>query len=156
MPHIMNRTYFTYLPLQYHIFHIIHMYHQKHIPHIYHILHIYGSFRGKNDCLVPLPPYLAGILQCLRLGRNKNMPPKVRAVDMRHVLLVLPFLLGALLDSAVLREHNRKDLLRPVHDPSTELVGINILFIQWCMLYRRRYPPNDKEDIKELATLGDR
>ncbi len=42
--------------------------------------------------------------------------------------------------------------LRPVHDPPTELVGIKILF----MLYRRRYIPKDKEDVKELATLGDR
>ena len=72
------------------------------------------------------------------------------------VLLVLPFLLDGLLDPAVLQEHNRKYPLRPVHDPSTELVGITILFIQWYMLYRRRYPPKDKEDVKELATLGDR
>ncbi len=115
---------------------------KKHIPHIYHILHIYGSFRGKDDCLVPLTAYLAGIFQYLR--RNKKLPPKVRAVDMRHVLLVLPFLLDGLLDPAVLEE------------PSTELLGITILFIQWYMLYRRRYPPKDKEDVKELATLGDR
>ena len=93
--------------------------------HIYHILHIYGSFWGKNDCLVPLTPYLAGIFQYLR--RNKKLLPRVRAVDMRHVLLVLPFFLEGLLDPAVLEEHNRKYPLRPVHDPSTELVGITIL-----------------------------
>jgi hypothetical protein len=125
----------------------------KHISHIYHILHIYGSFRGKNDGLVPLTPYLAGIFQYLR--KNKKLPPRVCAVDMQHVLLVLPFLLDGLLDPAVLEEHNRKHPLRPVHDPSTELVGITILFIQWYMLYGRRYPPKDKEDVKELATLGD-
>jgi hypothetical protein len=139
---MMNMTYVT-------IFCILYIF-----LHIYHILHIYCSFRGKNDCLVPLTPYLAGIFQYLR--RNKKLPPKVRAVDMRHVLLVLPFLLDGLLDPAVLEEHNRKHPLRPVHDPSTELVGITILFIQWYMLYRRRYPPKDKEDVKELATLGDR
>ena len=77
-------------------------------------------------------------------------------MDMRHVLLVLPFLLDGLLDPAVLEEHNRKYLLRPVHDPSTELVGITILFLQWYMLYCRRYTPKDTEDVKELATLGDR
>ena len=77
-------------------------------------------------------------------------------MDMRHVLLVLPFLLDGLLDPAVLEEHNRKHPLRPVRDPSAELVGITILFIQWYMLYRRRYPPKDKEDVKELAFLGDR
>ena len=131
-----------------HILHIVNIY------HIYLIVHICCSFRGKHDCLVPLTPYLAGIFQYLR--KNKKLPPRVRAVDMRHVLLVLPFLLDGLLDPAVLEEHNRKHPLRPVHDPSTELVGITILFIQWYMLYRRRYPPKDKEDVKELATLGDR
>ena len=115
---------------------------------------MYGSFRGKNDCLVPLTPYMACIFQYLR--KNKRLPPKIRAVDMRHVLLVLPFLLDGLLDPVVLEDHNRKHPLRPVHDPSTELVGITILFIQWYMLYRRRYPPKDKEDVKELATLGDK
>jgi hypothetical protein len=75
-------------------------------------------------------------------------------VDMRHVLLVLPFLLDGLLEPAVLEEHNSKHPLRPVHNPSTELVGITFLFIQWYMLYRRRYTPKDKEDVKELATLG--
>ncbi len=69
----------------------------KHISHTYHILHIYDSFRGKNDHLVPLTPYLAGIFQYLR--KNKKLPPRVRAVDMRHVLMVLPFLLDGQLDS---------------------------------------------------------
>ena len=132
----------------------MHVKHIVQIYHIYHILHICCSFRGKHDCLVPLTPYLAGIFQYLR--KNKKLPPRVRAVDMRHVLLVLPFLLDGLLDPAVLEEHNRKYPLRPVHYPSTELVGITILFIQWYMLYRRRYPPKDKEDVKELATLSDR
>jgi hypothetical protein len=77
----------------------------KLISHIYHILHIYCSFWDKNDCLVPLTSYLAGIFQYLQ--RNKKLPPRVRAVDMLHVLLVLPFLLDGLLDPAVLEEHNR-------------------------------------------------
>ncbi len=76
-------------------------------------------------------------------------------MDMRHVLLVLPFLLDGQLDPLVLEEH-RKHALQPVHDPFTELVGITILFIQWYMLYRRLYPPKDKEDVKKIRTLGDR
>ena len=124
------------------------------LSYLPYFAYLFCSFRGKHDCLVPLTPYLAGIFQYLR--KNKKLPPRVRAVDMRHVLLVLPFLLDGLLDPAVLEEHNRKHPLRPVHDPSTELVGITILFIQWYMLYRRRYPPKDKEDVKELAALGDR
>ncbi len=47
--------------------------------------------RGLNDVLVPVTPYLAGIFQHLR--KHKKQPPRVRAVDMRHILLLLPFLL---------------------------------------------------------------
>ncbi len=59
----------------------------------------------------------------------------VRTVDLRHVLLVLPFIMDGLLDDAVLAEHNRTHTLtlRPVFDPSCELVGITVLFIQWYM-----------------------
>jgi hypothetical protein len=73
---------------------------------------------------MPLTPYLAGIFQYLRM--NRKLPPSVRgglrAVEMRHVLLVLPFLLDGLLDPTVLEEQEHP--LRPVHDASTELVGI--------------------------------
>ena len=72
---------------------------------IFCIFSDYFSLWGKRDDLVPLPPYLAGIFQHLR--RNKSLPHKVRAVDKRHVFLVLPFLLNGLLEDVVLG-HNRK------------------------------------------------
>ena len=120
----------------------------------WHILHI-CSLRGKNDCLVPVTPYLAGVFNYLRLHRK--IPPRVRAMDMRHILrlLLLPFLLDGLLADEVL-EHNRLHPLNPALDPSDELVGITLTFIQWYNLYRRRYPPKDEVDIQDLATLGDR
>ena len=111
------------------------------------------SLRGKNDCLVPVTPYLAGVFNYLRLHRK--IPPRVRAMDMRHILLLLPFLLDGLLADEVL-EHNRLHPLNPALDPSDELVGITLTFIQWYNLYRRRYPPKDEVDIQDLATLGDR
>jgi hypothetical protein len=107
--------------------------------------------RGKNDVLVPVTPYLAGIFQHLR--KNKKLPPRVRAVDMRHILLLLPFLLDGLLEDVV-QEHNQNFPLRPVHDPSKELIEITMLFIRWYMLYRRRFPPKDEVDIKEMIALG--
>ena len=74
---------------------------------------------------------------------------------MRHVLLLLPFLLDGLLMDVVL-EHNRAHPLKPVFDPSHELIGITLLFIQWFHLYRRRYPPKDEVDLQTLTTLGAR
>jgi hypothetical protein len=57
------------------------------------------------------------------LRKNICLPPRVRAVDMRHVLLVLPFLMHDLLVDEV-AEHNSR---LPAHshghvvDPSAEL-----------------------------------
>jgi hypothetical protein len=122
-----------------------------HILHIYHILHMYDSFRGKHDCLVPVTPYLSGVFNYLRL--NGKIPPKVRAVDMRHILILLPFLLDGLLADEV-REHNRCHPLNLVVDPSSELIGITLVLLQWYNLYRRRYPPKDEVDIQDLTALG--
>ncbi len=89
---------------------------------IYAIFDIFGSrLRGKHDVLVPVTPYLAGIFQYLR--KNKKLPPVVRAVDMRHILLLHPFLMNGLL-ADVVQEHNRNYPLRPVYDPSKELIEL--------------------------------
>ncbi len=106
----------------------------------WHILHSY-SFRWKHDCVVPVTPYLAGVFNYLRL--HIKIPPKVRAIDMRHILLLLPLFLDGLLADEVL-EHNRLHPLNPALDPSSELIGITLIFIQWYNLYRRRCPPKDE------------
>ena len=120
---------------------------------IFYIFCIYDSFQGKHDCLVPVTPYLAGVFEYLRL--NRKIPPKVRAIDMRHILLLLPFLLDGLMDEEV-HEHNQAHPSNPILDPSNELIGITMLFIQWYNLYRRRYPPKDEVDIQHLTVLGER
>ena len=74
---------------------------------------------------------------------------------MRHVLLLLPFLLDGLLADEVLK-HNRAHPLNPVLDPSTELMGVTMVLIQWYNLYSRRYPPKDEVDIQDLTALGER
>ena len=102
---------------------------------------------------MPVTPYLAGVFNYLRL--NKKIPPRVRAIDMRHILLLLPFLLDGLLADEVL-EHNRSHPLNPVLDPSSELIEITILFIEWYNLYRRRFPPKDQVDVQHLTSLGER
>ena len=57
------------------------------------------SFRGIHDTLVPITPYLAELFESLRVDGVR--PPRIRASDMRHVLLVLPFLLHDLLKDEV-------------------------------------------------------
>ena len=74
-------------------------------------------------------------------------------MDMRHILLLLPFLLHNLLQEEV-DEYNSENPFDPVFDPSNECIGIVLLLLEWYQLYRRRYPPKDEIDIQELQTLS--
>jgi hypothetical protein len=107
--------------------------------------------RGRIDILVPVTPYLAGIFQ--HLQKNKKLSPRVQAVDMLRILLLLQFILDGLLEDVV-QEQNRNFPLLPVYDPSKELIEITMLFIQWYMLYHRRFPPKDEVDVKKMIALG--
>jgi hypothetical protein len=112
------------------------------------------SFRGIHDCLVPVTPYLGGIFKNLR--SKGKLPPKVRAMDMRHILIILPFLLEELLTDEV-EEHNAANqFIHRVVDPSSKMVDITIMLLSWYHLYRRKIPAKDEEDIKNLSKLGDR
>mmetsp|Transcript_60584 Transcript_60584/g.126841 ORF Transcript_60584/g.126841 Transcript_60584/m.126841 type:complete len:133 (+) Transcript_60584:57-455(+) len=42
----------------------------------------------------------------------------------------------------------------PIVDPSDECIGTVLLFIDWYLLFRRRYPPKDEIDIQDLQVLG--
>jgi hypothetical protein len=104
-----------------------------------------------HDCLVPVTPWLANIFESLRT--TGKIPGKVRAVDVRHILLLLPFLLPNLLQEEV-EEYNRNNPFDPISDPSDECIGIVLLFLSWYNLYRRRYPPKDELDIADFQALS--
>jgi hypothetical protein len=104
-----------------------------------------------HDCLAPVTPWLANVFDCLRT--TKKIPGKVRAMDMRHILLLLPFLLPDLLKEEV-EEYNQSNVFEPISDPSDECIGIVLLFLSWYNLYRRRYPPKDELDIIAFQKLS--
>jgi hypothetical protein len=110
--------------------------------------------RGIHDCLVPITPYLGGVFQALRITGTGKLPPKVRAVDMRHILLLLPFLLDNLMHDEV-AAYNLKNPFQPIHDPAKELVSMVLLLLSWYRLYRRQMPSKDEEDIATLKVLGE-
>ena len=109
------------------------------------------SFRGMHDCLVPLTAWLGTIFESIR--KTSKISGRVRAVDMRNILLVLPFLLHNLLQEEV-EEYNRNNPFDPIVDPSDECIGIVLLFIDFYHLFRRRYPPKDEVDIQDLQVLS--
>ena len=106
-----------------------------------------------HDVLVPITQYLADLFESLRSTGKR--PVRVRATDMRHVLLVLPFLLHDLLADEVaafnLRYHNSP----PVVDPSAELIEITLQLLSWYHLLRRRTPGKTDRDISDLRTMAE-
>ena len=112
------------------------------------------SFRlsGRHECLVPVTPWCAGVFEYIL--DNSKPPCKVRASDMRHILLVLPFLLHDLVRPEV-EEYNRLNPAEePLVDPSSDCIDVTLLLLTWYRLFRRCDPPKDEEDINELQELA--
>ena len=95
--------------------------------------------------------WIGTIFESIR--KTGRTPGRVRAVDMRNLLLLLPFLLHNLLEEEV-AEYNSTNFFDPIVDPSNECIGIVLLFIDWYMLYRRRYPPKVEVDNQDLQSLS--
>ena len=89
--------------------------------HLYVIIRFICSFRGIHDCLVPVTPYLAGLFKHLRT--KSKLSQRVRAMDMRHVLLNPPFLLEGLLTEEF-EEHTRRNPVARIVNPSPMMMEI--------------------------------
>ena len=107
-----------------------------------------------HNSLVPLTKWCGGVFKYIL--DNGKPPPRVRAADMRHILLVLPYLLHDLLHPEVEAHNARNSAEDHVVDPSAELIGVVLTLLTWYRFYRRRSPPKDEEDIKELTFLAHR
>ena len=87
---------------------------------------------------------------------NSKTPSKVRAQDMRHILLVLPFLLPDLVRPEVEEYNSQHPGSEPLVDPSSELIDVTLMLLTWYRQFRRTEPVKDEDDISELKELGDR
>ena len=107
---------------------------------------------GRHECLVPVTPWCAGVFEYLL--ENGKPPSRVRASDMRHILLVLPFLLPDLVGPEV-EEYNRLNPAEePLVDPSSDCIDVTLLLLTWYRLFRRSAPAKDEDDIQELQELA--
>ena len=109
---------------------------------------------ASHSCLVPITHVTARVFQQLH-SKNKHSS-KIRAVDFRHLLLVLPFVLDNLFSVEVEEHNHTAGPIERLKDPSSELVEVANTFISWYILYRRITPGKDMEDIAELTGLGKR
>jgi hypothetical protein len=84
-----------------------------------------------HDCLVPITARIGNIFDSIR--RTDKTPGRVRAVDLRNLLLVLLFLLHNLLEEEVedSEEYKSTHIFDPIVDLSNECIGIVLLFIDW-------------------------
>ena len=104
-----------------------------------------------HDCIVPVTAYIGNVFESIR--QYQHIPGKIRAVDMRNLLLILPFLLHNLLEEEV-EHYNSSHIFDPIVDPSHECIGMVLLLTDWYMLFRRRFPPKDEVDIQDLQHMS--
>ena len=79
-----------------------------------------------HECLVPTTALIGNVLDSIR--RTNKIPSRVRAVDIRNLLLLLLFLLHNLLEEEV-EEYNSTHIFNPIVDPSNACIGMVLLFI---------------------------
>ncbi len=102
-----------------------------------------------NDCHSMAGQFFESISQTDKL----SSPCRVCARDMRHILLVLPFLQHDLLGEEI-QEYNDANPFDPTSDPSNECIGMVCLFLTWYNFSRRRFPPKDEFDIEDQSVFG--
>lgn len=112
-------------------------------------------FSGLHDTLLPMRSKTRSIFQYLR-GSNTSkskskrsqdsdaaskegsmsgkIPCVITGVDLRHLLLLLPFLLFDLLDDEI-QDYNQKNGTQLVN-PAHELIKFVLLLLEWYHLYR--------------------
>ena len=91
-------------------------------------------------CLVPVDYFVAAIFDYLQVHGKPHTG--IRAADLRHLLLLLPFVLDNLLRDEV-DKYNQEKTRGSVAlvDPSGELVLVANTFVSWYKLFRRTNPP---------------
>jgi hypothetical protein len=100
-----------------------------HFDGVYAVTCVKCSFRGIHDCQVTVTPFLGGIFKHLR--SKGTLPPRVRAMYVCHVLIVLPFVVEGLLTDEGEEHSAPNHFIHHVVDPSSKMVYICIMLLSW-------------------------
>ncbi len=72
---------------------------------------------------------------------------------MRHILLLLPFLLPDLVRPEV-EEYNRLNQRKePLVDPSSDVIEVTLVLLTWYRLFRWWNAPKDEDGLKDFARI---
>ena len=111
-----------------------------------------GTFRhGAHDSMISLSKLSQRIMDYIPGKEFRKFHSRMRAVDVRHVMLLMPFIMQDLMTSEV-RKWNEKHEDDQVEDPSNDLVDILCEFIEWYQCFRQR--EHNVSSIVKLRELG--
>ena len=105
--------------------------------------------RGLHDTLLNLSSKTRQTFQYLR--SEGKVHSRVRASDIRHLILLLPFLVHDLF-SAEIEAWNAVPGNPQLQDPSPGIVAICLSLLEWYHLYRQ--PGHTTDEVHLLDTLG--
>jgi hypothetical protein len=97
-----------------------------------------STFRhGAHDSMISLSRKCQSVMEYIPGKDYRASHSGIRAVDFRHIILLMPFIMQDLITPEVQKwnERNEDDL---VEDPSNDLVDILCEYIEWYQCFRQR------------------
>ena len=112
-----------------------------------------GTLRsGTHDTLISISTTVQQVMTYLAGEDKKTFNGKIRAVDMRNVLLLMPFVMQDVLLPEVKKWNSTNTRDEVVFDPSNALVDILCDLLEWYQRFRR--PEHSIENIVDLDKRG--
>jgi hypothetical protein len=109
--------------------------------------------RHDDACLVPVNFATTNIFK--QLEEKTEAARNTCACEIRHLLLLLPFILSNVFRVEV-EKHNLRNQGARVVDPSEELVDVTIVFSPWYKKFRQVVLAKTLTDISILRSLSHR
>lgn len=112
-----------------------------------------GTHRiGYHDTMISVSSIVQNVMEYIAGKNGKQFHGTIRAVDLRHVMLLMPFVMQDLLMPEVEQWNETHSVEEQLHDPSNCLVDILCDFLEWYTCFRK--PEHTLESIVDLDARG--